>query len=244
MRETMETMEAERAEMVAEVEAQIEKALASMAVDVDESDYTDSRPGSRVSSRPGSRVSSRDAAGRVKQLRSFGTESTLAESYDGHATDDVSAKTDLSKGAVIEEDEEEEEEDADGEGGGDGDEGEPGMKKRFSAAPNPVETRDDGMMAAVDAGISERSDRIARKVLEIQQKVCLRRRRPFPQRSSSRAFLWTAGKRPGRTQREAVEEPVQPRERERAVRGEAVRLRAPAPAEEHQAGRQAAPQGV
>jgi EEF1A N-terminal glycine/lysine methyltransferase len=41
MRETMERMEEERAEMVTEVEAQIERALASMAVDVEEPDYGD-----------------------------------------------------------------------------------------------------------------------------------------------------------------------------------------------------------
>ena len=50
MRDTMDTMEQERADMVAEVEAQIEKALASMAVDIEDSDeYDDSRPGSRMS---------------------------------------------------------------------------------------------------------------------------------------------------------------------------------------------------
>ncbi|KAF8873029.1 hypothetical protein BD779DRAFT_1679434 [Infundibulicybe gibba] len=40
----LEKMEPERAEMVAEVEAQIERALASMAVDIDNSDYGSSRP--------------------------------------------------------------------------------------------------------------------------------------------------------------------------------------------------------
>ena len=42
MRTEMEKMEDERAQMIAEVEAQIEKALASMIVDLDDSDY-DSR---------------------------------------------------------------------------------------------------------------------------------------------------------------------------------------------------------
>ncbi|KAI0321341.1 AEX-3 domain-containing protein [Amylostereum chailletii] len=162
MREAMETMEQERAEMVAEVEAQIEKALASMAVDVDSDDY-DSRPGSRVSSRPasrpGSRVSSRrpsDAGGRNKQLRSFPTESTLTGSYEGMMKEEgVQDKLDLAK-AVIEEGEESEEPMS------------PSQKKRFSASN--METGPDGM-GAVDEGISERSDRIAQKVLQIQQKL-------------------------------------------------------------------------
>ncbi|THH21551.1 hypothetical protein EW146_g15 [Bondarzewia mesenterica] len=154
MRDTMEAMEIERAAMVAEVEAQIEKALASMAVDIDDSDYSDSRSASRVSSRRPS-----DAASRNKQLRSFGTESTLAESYDGHTDDDVVVKTDLTKGPVIEEAEEELEQEAPMS---------PSKKKRFSV--HATEHRDDGM-TAVDEGISERSDKIARKVLEIQQKL-------------------------------------------------------------------------
>ena len=44
MRNTMEKMEEERAEMIAEVEAQIERALAHMAVDAEDSDYGGSRP--------------------------------------------------------------------------------------------------------------------------------------------------------------------------------------------------------
>jgi hypothetical protein len=163
MRETMETMEIERAEMVAEVEAQIEKALASMAVDIeDESDEYDSQPGSRVSSRPGSRLSrpsSRTSrsrrtsdAGMRKQLRSFATESTLVESYDP-VREEAPAKLELSMEEAIEEEDEA-----------------PlsPTKKRFSASGG--EGQHDGM-TAVDEGISERSDRIAQKVLQIQQKV-------------------------------------------------------------------------
>ena len=163
MRDTMDTMEQERAEMVAEVEAQIEKALASMAVDIDDSDEDDSRPASRSSSRPGSRISrpnsrasrsrrGSDAGSRMKQLRSFGTESTLSESYD-HVNEEAQAKLDLTKDAVIEEEDEN---------------SLSPTKKRFSATA--VEGQQDGM-TAVDEGISERSDRIAQKVLQIQQKV-------------------------------------------------------------------------
>jgi len=163
MHETMETMEQERAEMVAEVEAQIEKALASMAVDIDDSDEDDdSRPVSRMSSssigrlsRPDSRASrSRRTsdAGMRKQLRSFGTESTLVESYET-MREDAQAKLELAKEEVIEEE----------------DEAPPSpTKKRFSASGGDVQQ--DGM-TAVDEGISERSDRIAAKVLQIQQKV-------------------------------------------------------------------------
>ena len=163
MRDTMEFMEQERAEMVAEVEAQIEKALASMAVDIDDSDEDDSRPASRSSSRPASCISrpdsrasrsrrASDAGSRMKQLRSFGTESTLVEPSD-HVKEEAQAKLDLTKGAVIEEEDEI-----------------PlsPTKKRFSATG--VEGQQDGM-TAVDEGISERSDRIAQKVLQIQQKV-------------------------------------------------------------------------
>ncbi|KAI9460585.1 DENN domain-containing protein [Lactarius psammicola] len=164
MRETMETMEQERAEMVAEVEAQIEKALASMAVDIDDdSDSDDSRPASRSSSRPPSRISrpnsrasrsrrASDAGSRIKQIRSFGTESTLVEPYD-LVKEEAQVKLDLTKGPVIEEEDEA-----------------PlsPTKKRFSATG--VEGQQDGM-TAVDEGISERSDRIAQKVLQIQQKL-------------------------------------------------------------------------
>ncbi|KAH9004017.1 hypothetical protein EDB86DRAFT_2886260 [Lactarius hatsudake] len=164
MRDTMENMEQERAEMVAEVEAQIEKALASMAVDIDDSDEDDSRPVSRSSSRPPSRISrpssrasrsrrASDAGSRMKQIRSFGTESTLVEPYD-LVKEEAQVKLDLAKGPVIEEEDE--------------DPLSPSSKKRFSAAG--VEGQQDGM-TAVDEGISERSDRIAQKVLQIQQKL-------------------------------------------------------------------------
>lgn len=135
-----------------------------MAVDIDDSDEYESRPGSRLSSRSGSRLSrpsSRTSrsrrtsdAGTRKQLRSFATESTLVDSYDP-AREDAQAKLDLSKEDVIEEEED--------------DEAPQSPKvKRFSASGG--EGQQDGM-TAVDEGISERSDRIAQKVLQIQQKV-------------------------------------------------------------------------
>jgi nicotinamide N-methyltransferase len=161
----MENMEQERAEMVAEVEAQIEKALASMAVDIDDSDEDDdSRPGSRMSSssvgrlsRPNSRTSrsrrTSDAATR-KQLRSFGTESTLVETYE-ILREEAQGKLELAKEEVIEEEDEAPPQS-------------PTKPNRFSASGG--DGQQDGM-TAVDEGISERSDRIAAKVLQIQQKV-------------------------------------------------------------------------
>ncbi|KAI9572960.1 DENN domain-containing protein [Boletus coccyginus] len=120
MRETMERMEQERAEMVAEVEAQIERALASMAVDVDESDY-----GGELSSRPGSRMSARSVVSKPERETD-----TITEEEEAPLS--------------------------------------PTKKKRFSATQSEVVQ--DGMMA-VDEGISERSDKIAQKVLQIQQKL-------------------------------------------------------------------------
>lgn len=158
MKETMDQMEQERAEMVAEVEAQIERALASMAVELDDSDYSSSRPASRLSNVSGSRSRRASDASKTRHLRSFGTESTLAESYgdviesaeEGHASE-KHRMTD-----TIVEDEEEEVVTA--------------KKKRFSASE--VDMPQDGMNA-VDEGISQKSDKIAQKVLEIQQKVTL-----------------------------------------------------------------------
>ncbi|KAG2350349.1 hypothetical protein BDR05DRAFT_899202 [Suillus weaverae] len=165
MRETMERMEEERAEMVAEVEAQIERALASMAVDVDESDYDGdlaSRPGSRMSAAKSTTSGSRSrrASDPIKdgsvssgsRLRSFGTESTLAEQYENGDETLVHSKNDRETDTIAEEDET----------------SASPKTKRFSATQ--AESVQDGMMA-VDEGISERSDRIAQKVLQIQQKL-------------------------------------------------------------------------
>ncbi|KAJ7092723.1 AEX-3 domain-containing protein [Mycena epipterygia] len=160
MRDTMEKMEQERAEMVAEVEAQIERALASMAVDID-SDYGSSRPSSRLSSRPGSRASvsrSRRTSDAAKRpLRSFGTESTLAESYEEADLERVVVGKQMDRETDTIPEGEEEETPAS-----------PNRKKRFSASE--ADMPQDGMNA-VDEGISQKSDKIAQKVLEIQQKL-------------------------------------------------------------------------
>ncbi|KAI0932188.1 hypothetical protein AcW2_000881 [Taiwanofungus camphoratus] len=150
MKQMMEKMEEERAEMIAEVEAQIERALASMAVDMDESDYG-SRPSSRMSSRSAPSTYRRPSE-RSRGLRSFSTESTLAESYEDENRDDV-GKIGLPTGTVPEEDEEEELHP---------------KKKRFSASHSDLPQ--DGMMA-MDEGISQKSDKIAQKVIQIQRKL-------------------------------------------------------------------------
>jgi hypothetical protein len=151
MKETMEKMEIERAEMVAEVEAQIERALASMAVDLEESDYTTSRPQSRLSSTSGLRSRrSSDAGAKVKALRSFATDSTLAERNE----EEIDEKAEMS----------EKEPPENAQSGS----SPPPRKKRFSASD--VDIPQDGMNA-VDEGISLKSDKIAQKVMEIQQKV-------------------------------------------------------------------------
>lgn len=151
MKETMEKMEEERAAMVAEVEAQIERALASMAVDLEESDYTGSRPQSRLSSASGMQSRVSDAETRAKVLRSFATDSTLAEKLEeNEVTSPYISEKELKMPEKNEEP------------------SPPPKKKRFSASE--LEVVQDGMNA-VDEGISIQSDRIAQKVLEIQQKA-------------------------------------------------------------------------
>lgn len=150
MKETMDKMEQERAEMVAEVEAQIERALASMAVELDDSDYGSSRPHSRLSNASGTLSRRPSDAAKSRHLRSFETESTLAES---NGEDMENEKAGRETGTIVEDEEEE-----------------PSVtkKKRFSASD--VDIPQDGMNA-VDEGISQKSDKIAQKVLEIQQKA-------------------------------------------------------------------------
>lgn len=185
MRDAMVKMEQERLEMVAEVEAQIERALASMQVDIvsDVSEYSDySRPSSRTSDiptisrrpmTPGT-PNSRSRQGSVteKRLRSYGTESTLVD-YDDDARHHVADRSTT----VIEETEEE------ADNGGRAkrpsidevqeipDEDVTIVKKRFSAEAKGVDKNHQDAMGAVDMGISEKSDKIAQKVMEIQRKV-------------------------------------------------------------------------
>ncbi|KIK70981.1 hypothetical protein GYMLUDRAFT_185209 [Collybiopsis luxurians FD-317 M1] len=155
MKETMEAMELERADMIAEVEAQIERALASMAVGVDESDYGSSRPSSRLSNASSTRSRGPSDASKPRNLRSYGTESTLAESYRGDGP--ILAPTERANGTIQEDVEEEENANV-----------EVLKKKRFSASD--VDPPQDGM-GAVDDKITERSDKVTEKILEIQTKL-------------------------------------------------------------------------
>lgn len=160
MRQTMERMEEERAEMIAEVEAQIERALASMAVEVDESEYG-SRPTSRMSSR--SAPNMRRSGSRARPMRSFSTDSTLAESFAGLEKESLVKHP--HRASTVPEVDEPAEESSDG-----ADKGAEKKKKRFSGSRTglPQDT-----MAAVDEGISLKSDKIAQKVMQIQRKVCI-----------------------------------------------------------------------
>ncbi|CAL1695803.1 unnamed protein product [Somion occarium] len=153
MRDTMMKMEEEREEMIAEVEAQIERALAHMAVDVDESsDYGSSRPSSRLSSRSAPSTLRRRPSDSINRpLRSFSTDSTLAEAYNGR--DDGPGSAGIKTVPEVEEEEEPMT---------------PSKKKRFSASKDDMPQ--DGMYA-VDEGISQKSDKIAQKVLQIQRKL-------------------------------------------------------------------------
>ena len=177
MRDAMVKMEQERLEMVAEVEAQIERALASMQVEIhsDVSEYSDySRPNSRMSGpiAPGTpKTRSRRGSASEKRLRSYGTESTLVDYNDDsrlHAAD--------RSATVIEETEEEGESDERRKGPSvdevqDIPDEDVTIVKRFSAEANRIDKSHQDAMGAVDMGISEKSDKIAQKVMEIQRKV-------------------------------------------------------------------------
>src|SRR6201996_4148920 len=157
MRNEMERMEEEREQMVAEVEAQIERALASMMIgddDDDEGYRSFSRPISprlpvafplRSRSAPGSRRPSFTQAFNRPPRDSFATDTTAAEPMPS-----IHDRLAAADGVAIEE--EEEESDA-----------VPKIKAKANAAPQPQEDE-------MDSGITEKSDRIAKKVLQIKQK--------------------------------------------------------------------------
>jgi hypothetical protein len=177
MRDAMVKMEHERLEMVAEVEAQIERALASMQVEIvsDVSEYSDdSRPNSRMSDIPAvpRRPITPGKSMGEKRLRSYGTESTLVD-YDDDGRYHVADRSTT----VIEEEEEAESDERRKRSGVDEVQEIPDedvtivMKKRFSAEGNGVDKNHQDAMGAVDMGISEKSDKIAQKVMEIQRKV-------------------------------------------------------------------------
>lgn len=106
-----------------------------------------------------------------KRLRSYGTESTLVD-HDDDARQRVADRS----ATVIEEPEETKNEERRKHSGADEVQGIPDedltiVKKRFSAEANGVDKNHQDVIGAVDMGISEKSDKIAQKVMEIQHKV-------------------------------------------------------------------------
>lgn len=175
MRQNMIKMEEERAAMMAEVEAQIERALQSMMVSESEPEDQDRLLSftSPRHSRPSSRRSSITSANGSRPPRSFGANAPLTEDTEGEeaAAEEGKKSTANRNGNNAETDKDksntEKDSDKDKEQKG---EVEPKKLKRFSATrEHPGDS-----IYAVDENISERSDRISRKVLEIQQKVCRR----------------------------------------------------------------------
>lgn len=164
MRANMERMEAERADMIADVEAQIERALASMTVNVsiDDGDsdygYSESRPASRLSSSTnvstgtGSRSRKTGDAVKTRSSRTFSTDTTLA-GHEGEG-EDAMKKGHRERLAVRGKIEEEDEGQAVS-----------ANRKRFSNVDL------DNEMNAVDEGITQKSDTIAQKVQEIEKKL-------------------------------------------------------------------------
>lgn len=157
LREDMERMEDEREQMVAEVEAQIERALASMMIDDEDNIIyrSQSRPLSRHSriaspeaarsrSAPGSRRPSFTAADLIPHPRdSYTTEGSTIADHSDLARE---------KRSTLDETIEEEE-----------------IPARSKEAIKKSKQFDD--MDPLDATLSEKNDRIAQKVLQIQQKV-------------------------------------------------------------------------
>lgn len=152
MRSSMARMEEERAAMVAEVEAQIERALQSMVFSESETDDHDPNlTSSPRPSRPSSRRSSvTSASGGGRGLRSFGTGSTLTEDVEAEEAAVAESKEESEKEKVVAV--------------------EPIKLKRFSATQRDMQA---DVMITVDENITERSDKISKKVMEIQQKVSL-----------------------------------------------------------------------
>jgi nicotinamide N-methyltransferase len=168
LREDMERMEEERELMVAEVEAQIERALASMLVDDEDNVIyrSQSRPTSR-SSRIASPIGARSRSAPGSRRHSFSAVDGLPAVRDSFATVDtiLAEHAQREKRSMAEEAIEEELSDH-----------RPKEEKpRTELSKKKSKHFDD--IDPLDAGISEKSDRIAQKVLQIQQKVCPLRRR-------------------------------------------------------------------
>lgn len=176
MREEMDEMERERSQMIAEVEAQIEHALVSMAFSDNMSDAPLSEGAGASLSRPNSALSSAAASSRNDgsqghHLRSFATGTTLAENVDlidSHpAGEELGARLSPTMMTTVKEVDEETLPDASRRAPS----AEPLSEKalrRFSATRR--ESHADSLRG-VDYGIAERTDAVAQKMLQIQQKV-------------------------------------------------------------------------
>ena len=171
MRVEMEDMEVEREQMVAEVEAQIERALASMTLsDHYESDHSQvsnftNRTGHRFASgrSNASRPGTSSGVG-ARPMRSFGTASTLANraSEDSHAEENLPDDTLVSP--------KEEDSVSNNKDSIELSDAPQPRKRRFSNTAS--EAHLDGL-DAVDLGISQRIDTVSEKMFAIQAKVSL-----------------------------------------------------------------------
>lgn len=148
MRQAMEKVEEERAQLVAEVEAQIERALASMSMAV-EMDESEEEIGSHrsASPRPRSDTGQSNVDEHSTPVRPFSTDSTLA----GTAETDEETRHSLESSIIPEEND-------------------TVVSTTESNGQSTVDRSNDTMVA-VDEGIHQNTDRIAQKVLQIQQKV-------------------------------------------------------------------------
>lgn len=171
MRAAMEKMEEERAQLVEEVEAQIERALKSMSMSIEMSDSegsnyddeadVDADGNTASSSRPVSRLSDMPQSRPV--TRAMSTDSaTLA----GTAENDDIIRHSIESSAIAEEIEDE----GSASGASPPTEREQ-PQQRIDASNAPAGERDEDAMGAVDEGIHTNSDKIAQKVLQIQQKL-------------------------------------------------------------------------
>jgi len=179
MREEMDEMERERSQMIAEVEAQIERALVSMAFSDNLSDGALSEGAGASLSRPNSALSSGGASSHNDRshghhLRSFATGTTLAENVDlvdSHpAGDELGARLSPTMMMTVKEVDEEAAMDASRPAPSAAEPLSEKALRRFSATRR--ESHADSLRG-VDYGIAERTDAVAQKMLQIQQKVCL-----------------------------------------------------------------------
>jgi len=163
-------MEEERELMVAEVEAQIERALASMLVDDEEGAMyrSQSRPTSR-GSRMATPIAVRSRSAPGSRRASFTAADMAPPMMDSFAPGGIAEHTHVLRESrsMVEEAIEEERDEREKE------EREKAAKDRKDQQKelSKKKSRNFEDMDPLDAGISEKSDRIAQKVLQIQQKV-------------------------------------------------------------------------